>query len=676
MTIVHSLQSAGPYHLAERLGFNGVVATYKAFEKETEMLACVVVIEQSALQNAGAFTRFTDEFSSLVQAPASRVCQPLRFGTDAGFHWASYEYVKGRHLGNFVREEGLPTPGRSVDLIAQSVEALKVMHSHQVPHRLVTPASIMINDIEKVKLMHAGWGGLLLGVADGAANPAFLSNLPFLAPEVAFGGEGDEASDVYSLGANLYFLLTGRPTHWASDPPQLLQQIQTEAVDLSPLQEIVPGEVIQVVEEMLQPDPDDRPVNLEALFGRLDSLAAWLISGEQFNPEDGVDGQRLSAGEIYAQYVAGNDEVPNDQLTTVEVPVERGAGGDDSTIKQVSHLSDDYPDEPAPQEGYQRAEELPPLSQNYQAAPHSLADQIVEQQPAPEPNSPNQSIEAQRQAAERSGTGFTAMPAAEPLGSGQYATGTAPAKQEAEYLAVLEEEHESPGERKNRILLMAVSGGLVLLALFIWAITTVIGVLTKAPAPKQNSNRPVGLQAQYQAELLASKNYQDTVMKLRRAGDFNRQFIARNGVWASSVDDLIAEGAEMPAVTDAWGREFDIRDEFVVCAGEDGKWDNKDDFWYDCRAEEIGGYEPKFDLPENSPVIGDVNRQLNDVMNKAMDQQMMMREAIEAQERMSTGNWSRNANTGSRQDNNDWANQPFDPRFDTSSSTEEGGDSE
>src|SRR5690606_3354458 len=91
-----------------------------------------------------------------------------------------------------------------------------------------------------------------------------------------------------SVGANLYFLLTGQPTHWTDDPRQLARLISTTAVNLKPLRQVVSGAAAEVVEEMLELDPQNRPVNFEALRDRLQSIANQMTESEPLQEQEQV----------------------------------------------------------------------------------------------------------------------------------------------------------------------------------------------------------------------------------------------------------------------------------------------------------------------------------------------------------------------------------------------------
>ena len=72
-------------------------------------------------------------------------------------------------------------------------------------------------------------------------------------------------------------------------------------------------------------------------------------------------------------------------------------------------------------------------------------------------------------------------------------------------------------------------------------------------------------------------------------GTHHRRYISQNGRWASSFDALADAGAQATLQKDGWGKDFDLREGFVVSAGPDRKWETSDDLWIDVEAMELGG---------------------------------------------------------------------------------------
>jgi hypothetical protein len=131
-------------------------------------------------------------------------------GTDA--RWLVMEYVPGTTLAQLVRDEGGLSPDDAAPLLWQAADALVAAHAAGIVHRDVKPSNILVDRRRRVKLTD-------FGIARVAADPSLtqtglVTGSPaYLAPEVAAGQRGDEAVDVWSLGATIYHVLAGRPPY-------------------------------------------------------------------------------------------------------------------------------------------------------------------------------------------------------------------------------------------------------------------------------------------------------------------------------------------------------------------------------------------------------------------------------------------------------------------------------
>jgi eukaryotic-like serine/threonine-protein kinase len=135
---------------------------------------------------------------------------------DTEARWLVMEYVEGLTLAELVRDRGPLTPDDAAPLLRQAADALVAAHAAGIAHRDVKPSNILIGAGNQVKLTD-------FGIARVAADPAltqtgFVTGSPaYLAPEVATGARGDEASDVWSLGATTFHALAGRPPYEIGD---------------------------------------------------------------------------------------------------------------------------------------------------------------------------------------------------------------------------------------------------------------------------------------------------------------------------------------------------------------------------------------------------------------------------------------------------------------------------
>ena len=128
---------------------------------------------------------------------------------DKDCYWLVMELVDGRTLADLVRAEGPLRHTRAAGIIAQAADALVQAHKAGIVHRDVKPSNIMVNDDNHAKL---GDFGIARATSDGALTQtgSVTGSPAYLAPEVASGQPATAASDVWSLGATLFYAIVGR----------------------------------------------------------------------------------------------------------------------------------------------------------------------------------------------------------------------------------------------------------------------------------------------------------------------------------------------------------------------------------------------------------------------------------------------------------------------------------
>ena len=126
--------------------------------------------------------------------------------------WLVMEYVDGPTLAQLVRDEGRLSSDAAAPLMWQTADALAAAHAAGIVHRDVKPSNILLDRNRRVKLTD-------FGIARITSDPSLtqtgmVTGSPaYLAPEIAAGRRGDEAADVWSLGATLFHALSGRPPY-------------------------------------------------------------------------------------------------------------------------------------------------------------------------------------------------------------------------------------------------------------------------------------------------------------------------------------------------------------------------------------------------------------------------------------------------------------------------------
>ena len=294
-------REVGAYRLKERIGSGGMGEVYLAEHRLLRRPCAVKLIRTQLAEDDRALARFDSEVRAAARLTHPNTIEIYDFGvTDAGRFYCAMEYLPGLTLHDVALRGGPLPPGRVVRLLEPVCGALAEAHGRGLIHRDVKPANIIaatrggVHDVPKlldfglVKQVGPEWA-VTDGPAPSGGGPeegdltdetdadleltqegTMVGSPLFAAPETAYGDGPTAASDLYSLGATAYFLLTGRPVF---DEPNAMRALfahaNTPPVDVCAANPAVPADLGAVVMTCLRKAPADR-------FGSAAALAAAL----------------------------------------------------------------------------------------------------------------------------------------------------------------------------------------------------------------------------------------------------------------------------------------------------------------------------------------------------------------------------------------------------------------
>ncbi|MEV6008141.1 protein kinase [Streptomyces sp. NPDC051976] len=249
----------GPYELKARLGAGGIGRVFLAFTHGGHAIA-VKLLKPELGQDPEFARRFGREVEVAAEVRSSHVAQLLDADPGAREPWLASSYVCGPSLLELVRESG-PLPSRDVLLITAGIaRALQAIHATGAVHRDLKPANVMLDETGP-KVIDFGIAKSVAATLMTRTN-AQLGTPAYKSPEQATGRKTvGPASDIFTLGATVYFLATGRDAFEAEDPLGLIHLIAHEEPELGALD----SEVRDVVVRCLAKDPDARPTPQEVV---------------------------------------------------------------------------------------------------------------------------------------------------------------------------------------------------------------------------------------------------------------------------------------------------------------------------------------------------------------------------------------------------------------------------
>ncbi|HEY2155470.1 MAG TPA: protein kinase, partial [Isosphaeraceae bacterium] len=221
-------QVAG-YRLIRKLGQGGMGSVHEDEEMASGRRVALKLMAPEYTTSATAVERFLQEGRLASSIAHPRCVFVLAADRSDGWPFIVMELMPGHTLKDLVEREGPLPQGEAVRKILDVIEGLQEAHKLGVIHRDVKPSNCFLDADGRVKVGDFGLSKSLLGSdADLTRTGAFLGTPHYASPEQIKGELIDERSDVYSVAATLYYLLTGGPPHQASEATVALARIVSE----------------------------------------------------------------------------------------------------------------------------------------------------------------------------------------------------------------------------------------------------------------------------------------------------------------------------------------------------------------------------------------------------------------------------------------------------------------
>ncbi len=256
----------GNFRLLERLGAGGMAVVYKAEHIEMRHLVAIKVLQLSRGDDPRLESRFSAEMRAIARLRHPNIVTAMDAGRvfspdpDGPVLWyLVMEYVCGEDLDEYIRQRGPLSAATACNIIHQIACALAETHKLNLVHRDIKPSNILVTSDEQAKLLDFG---LSRHTPTRVTQPGtVLGTIDFMAPEQAKdASQVDIRADLWSLGATLYWCLTGQIPFSNEGPEieQLLRRIHQEPPSIRALRPDLPSKLDAVVRKMMALRPEDR----------------------------------------------------------------------------------------------------------------------------------------------------------------------------------------------------------------------------------------------------------------------------------------------------------------------------------------------------------------------------------------------------------------------------------
>ena len=251
----------GRYKLLKQLGSGEASRVYLAEHTQMQREVAMRTLSRSLTSDENTVQRFLSNARSSASLDHPNIMHVFDVDSDKSRYYVVMEYIQGTPLADVVAKEN-PLPLEDIgDYLSQAIKGLRYAHKKRIIHGNLKPSEILIDEEGVVKILD-------FGIADPMTNDLKkVAADPYRSPEEARGSQRiDHRSDIYSLGAIAYFMMTGEP------PEPAAQRDRKSVLDIRKHRDNPPTELVKIIRKMTAVAREARYQETEDLA---EALAAW-----------------------------------------------------------------------------------------------------------------------------------------------------------------------------------------------------------------------------------------------------------------------------------------------------------------------------------------------------------------------------------------------------------------
>ncbi len=272
------IQQLDNYKLIKKLGEGGMGSVYLAEDTVAYRKVALKVLSRKFSTNPEFLGRFRREAQALGRLNHPNIVAGFNVGENKGYQYYVMEYCDGEPLDKRLRREKQLDIYDAIQITIQVARGLQYAHEHNTIHRDIKPGNLVATSDGLIKILDMGLSKTI-GEADSSFNTqagVTVGTPHYISPEQARGDQAiDGRTDIYSLGATLYHLITGRtPFDGPTSVVIMTKHLNDQLANPADLRPDCPQGLIEVITRMMAKKADDRYLNCAELVEDLEHVAA------------------------------------------------------------------------------------------------------------------------------------------------------------------------------------------------------------------------------------------------------------------------------------------------------------------------------------------------------------------------------------------------------------------
>lgn len=320
-------QEIGGCVILEKVAEGGMGTVFKAKHKALDRIVCVKVLSPALANDKKAVGLFLTEARAIAEIDHPNIVFVYNVGKERGYHFIVMSFIEGESLSSIVRRRPNLPLSFIIDAFCGILQGLDAAHQKGIIHRDIKPSNILINKKLEPKIVDFGIAKKVDKDKGVAKTTELAGTAYFISPEQALGRPIDARTDLYALGASLFYVLTGKYPFTGKNSMDIIQKhINTPVPDILTYRSNIPAWLVSAVNKLMAKKPEDRFQSAQEalLFFKKSREDEKLALNQGLNISEEV-GLRLTKPEERTTEVQQRSKLPPVRRYSEDVPTIRRA---------------------------------------------------------------------------------------------------------------------------------------------------------------------------------------------------------------------------------------------------------------------------------------------------------------------------------------------------------------
>ncbi len=245
--------------ILQKVAVGGMGSIYKARHKALDRIVCVKILSPSLTNDKKAVELFLTEARAIAELEHPNIVQVYNVGKEKGYYFIVMAFIEGQTLSQLVKKNKKLPLDTVLDLFEGILLGLDAAHAKGIIHRDIKPSNILINPQMQAKIVDFGIAKKMDKDKGSTKTTELAGTAYFIAPEQALGRDLDTRADLYSVGASLYYVLTGQFPYNGKNTIDIIQKhINDPIPNAGDLRPELPAWLSGAIQKLMSKKPEER----------------------------------------------------------------------------------------------------------------------------------------------------------------------------------------------------------------------------------------------------------------------------------------------------------------------------------------------------------------------------------------------------------------------------------